>query len=151
MKVSKRKKYKFCKQCKKYRLPKSFSREHFKICRYCKPGEYRAIQAEEDYIGARLSSTEWSDRINGREFNLTKEDIELMWTTQEGKCYYTGISMSESKAKKLADWSIERLDNTKGHTKDNVVLCCLGINLMRQARPAEDLNEFLELIRSERP
>lgn len=63
-------------------------------------------------------------------FNLTIEELKQIWNKQDGKCYYSGISMSYTSN----DWctSLERIDVTKGYVRDNVVLCCLEFNSCSQ-------------------
>lgn len=52
-------------------------------------------------------------------------DIDNQWlydTISNGKCFYCGDT------KRLG---LDRIDNTKGHTKDNVVVCCYECNVAR--------------------
>jgi hypothetical protein len=61
---------------------------------------------------------------NGRTnqlFELTLEIFIDMYSSQGGRCYYSGKRLE---LRALTDWqaSIERLDESKGYTKDNVVL-----------------------------
>jgi hypothetical protein len=62
---------------------------------------------------------------------VTAELILKMWEKQDGKCFYTGLPM-EVKAGKgknnPAAFSIDRIDSSKGYTRDNVVLCRWDVN-----------------------
>lgn len=52
-------------------------------------------------------------------------DIDNKWlydTISNGKCFYCGDT------KRLG---LDRIDNTRGHTKDNVVVCCYECNVAR--------------------
>lgn len=52
-------------------------------------------------------------------------DIDNKWlqdTITNGKCFYCGDT------RRLG---LDRIDNTKGHTKDNVVVCCYDCNVAR--------------------
>ena len=67
-----------------------------------------------------LSQYRLKDRKRNFDF-----DIELDWfykKVTEGECFYC------SDTKNLG---LDRVDNTKGHTKDNVVVCCYTCNVAR--------------------
>lgn len=70
-------------------------------------------------------------RIEAGEHTITTDDLKEIWNQQNGKCYYSGISMV---TKQNSDWmcSIERLDSQKGYVHGNVVLVCYEFNGMIQ-------------------
>ena len=59
---------------------------------------------------------------NHRESEITIEYLIDIWEKQRGRCYYLDIPMNID-----GDWrvSLERIDNGKGYTTDNVVLTTL--------------------------
>ena len=59
---------------------------------------------------------------NHRESEITIEYLIDIWEKQRGRCYYLDIPMNID-----GDWrvSLERIDNGKGYTRDNVVLTTL--------------------------
>ena len=65
---------------------------------------------------------------------ITKEFVEDLWEKQEGVCYYSffrddcPVEMQVHKRKKENGCTVERLDNTLGHLKSNVVLACSHCN-----------------------
>jgi hypothetical protein len=67
-----------------------------------------------------------SDRKAGRENNLTREGIKVL--IDQGCCYCgeTEIRMT-----------LDRIDNDKGHTQDNVVPACIRCNYTRKNMPYE--------------
>lgn len=70
---------------------------------------------------AIINSYKSSDRKKGIEFNITKDQaIELL----KQPCIYCGDS-------KPAGIGLDRIDNSKGHTIDNVVPCCYECNTAR--------------------
>ncbi len=97
---------------------------------------------------AKANAAQRSDRgrIDAGVFELTIEDLEDIWNEQQGKCYYSGIPLSYT----CNDWrtSLERLDNTKGYIRENVVLCCLECNNIGQWSH-EKIHEMLVLIGEE--
>jgi len=75
------------------------------------------------------------DREHGYEFGLTKQWI--LDNIINGKCAYCGNE----------DWTrlgTDRIDNTKGHTVNNVVCACEGCNNRRQS---DTINEWLSRCR----
>ena len=70
---------------------------------------------------------------------LRSADIHALYDQQNGKCYYTGIKMvlmSDIKNDPLL-MSVDRKDSTLGYTKNNTVLCCLGINHLKGRHSVE--------------
>jgi len=66
------------------------------------------------------------NRSHASIFTLTYDDLEKKYEIQNGMCFYSGIKMNHDKR----DWSIsvERIDNDKGYTFENIVLCCKEFN-----------------------
>ena len=50
------------------------------------------------------------------------------------KCYYCRCEcvLLYEKVLESKQWTLDRIDNKKGHNKDNVVICCLKCNLQRR-------------------
>jgi len=61
-------------------------------------------------------------------------DFVVNLLQQDSKCYYcrnpTKILYSQSRDP--SQWTLERIDNTKGHNCDNVKICCLSCNIKRR-------------------
>lgn len=77
----------------------------------------------------------YSDRI-GRKFSITFHDVLELWELQRGLCYYTGTQMMHvmNGGDDYIDWdgmSIDRIDSSRGYTRDNIVLCKLIANLSK--------------------
>lgn len=82
---------------------------------------------------------------SGREWKLTKEQVRFL-TKQD--CYYCGQAPSQSMGGKRHNGfytynGLDRVDNTKGYTIENVVPCCGTCNI---AKRATSLNEFRDWI-----
>lgn len=76
-------------------------------------------------------------------------DLTEKWLTEQFEnnkySHYTGIEMYPSKIPFYPfQPSIERIDNSKGYTMDNCVLCCLAENYARNDMEHEDFKEWLE-------
>lgn len=73
--------------------------------------------------------------------------LKELFLKQKGKCYWSGLTMMEERSNKHPfQISIERLDNNKGYCKDNIVLCCLMINL---ARNNCDYNTWTDIMKNQ--
>jgi hypothetical protein len=77
--------------------------------------------------------------------DLKPEDLMTLYNQQEGKCYYTDVQMklSSDTERDLYLMSIDRTDSSKGYTKDNVVLCCWGVNVLKGPHSNEQMLQAL--------
>lgn len=83
------------------------------------------------------------------EHTITEQDILDLWEHQSGRCYWLGIQMTEDYvgSRHPASPSLDRLDNSKGYTQDNVVLTSTFANLGRSNTTVEDFSAFIKLLR----
>lgn len=94
-----------------------------------------------------------SRRSKLTQMTLTCKNLMEKWEEQEGKCAYTGIKMelrtrSKESEFRLRQASVDRIDSSKGYTRDNTEIVCLGINYMKHVCSKEDTIKFLDLIKS---
>lgn len=83
----------------------------------------------------------------GLESTLTVDDINEMYSKQNGLCYWFKIPLIPSNRNKHPQQpSLDRLDRNKGYTKDNVVLCCYSANIGRNENDLEIWKSFLTLL-----
>lgn len=90
-----------------------------------------------------------SYRINaatrGLAWELTEEQFKELTSSP---CYYTGRAPSNIERSKAGEVYIynglDRIDSTKGYTIDNVVPCCLHVNLAKN-NWSED--EFYQMVK----
>ena len=90
----------------------------------------------------------------GYEFNLSPKFLSELWSRQEGKCAYSGLKMRLPLTHSEARWStkkstpficsLDRLDNSKGYTKDNIQLVCLALNYARSRWSKKVFKLFLK-------
>lgn len=82
-------------------------------------------------------------------FDITLNDLQEIWDNQKGKCYYTGLDMNFTFSLSLPkQMSLDRIDSSKGYTKDNVVLCCQFINYAKHDYKLEDFLAFLKELKN---
>lgn len=88
-----------------------------------------------------------NDSKRNKEHTLTVDDINEMFESQNGLCYWFNVPLIPSnKPKHPQQPSLDRLDRTKGYTRDNVVLCCYSANIGRNDNDVETWEKFLKLL-----
>lgn len=81
------------------------------------------------------------------ENTLTVDDVIQLYDSQNRLCFWFKIPLKPSLTKKHPQQpSIDRLDRTKGYTKDNVVLCCYAANIGRNETELNVWNDFISLL-----
>ena len=75
-----------------------------------------------------------NDTARHREFNLDVEFIAELCAKSDGKCCvcHEKIMFENYPQMDNKQFSVDRLDNTKGHLKDNVRITCLACNTHRR-------------------
>lgn len=71
------------------------------------------------------------DRAKQKNFNfdLTITDIKRLLKLK--RCYYTNVVLTDNDPNLSTHRTIDRVDNKKGYTKDNVVVCSMQINQLK--------------------
>ena len=102
-----------------------------------------------------LSGTYWKDvkhsaKQRGLEFSITKEDAWKLFEKQGGKCALSGLPLNFvsdwSRNKKKQTASLDRIDNTKGYTLDNIQWLHRRINFMKHTMTVEEFIGFCEAV-----
>lgn len=89
-------------------------------------------------------SSKNASKRKGIPFTLTKEDILNQYNFQNGKCFYTGRPLS-SISNDPNKMSIDRRNSTLGYSKENIVICCSHVNIMKRTYSEQ---EFVELCKT---
>lgn len=136
-------------------------------CKSCCRGisqDYRNSNSDKTNMSATKSrrNLDWNVRLfrgtrstahaRNLEHTITAEDILEIWQQQNGECYWLGVKLSEDyiASRHPLSPSLDRLDNSKGYIKDNVVITSTFANLGRSNTTVEDFSEFLNLIQQEK-
>lgn len=104
-------------------------------CRYEEAKEFNRNKANTDVLQKlkqSLSGAKRRSRNNGMEFNLTTDFVVDLF---DGLCSRTGVKLTAVGA--FAP-SLDRIDNNKGYTKDNVQIVCWMYNRAK-AEDTEDM------------
>ncbi len=150
-----------CRKCKNKKDISEFwkyKRHLTGVATICKKCQYQANKDSQlkNYGNLYVYSTEWRRRqtsqgnakiiyskkkhnakTNGVLFNITIQEFEKIYCVDR-KCYYCGISECDIKrngnmmiSSNKSKITIDRKDNNKGYTKDNVVLACPRCNFIK--------------------
>lgn len=79
------------------------------------------------------------------DFDLDHKFLEELFDKQKGKCYYSNYPMQLKGSKVFNTASLDRINSSKGYTKDNVVFCLNSINMLKSNH---DLKEIKKVFRS---
>ena len=85
------------------------------------------------YKNQDVKKKKLSDKLISYEECLEKLVISKL------KCYYckTDCLLTYENVREQSQWTLDRIDNSIGHEKDNVVICCLKCNLKRRTTDDE--------------
>ena len=80
---------------------------------------------------------------------MTTKDIYEMFEKQKGLSALTGIKIFPSKIPYYPfQPSLDRIDNSKPHSKDNLHLVCLAENFGRNKMTIEEFNNYIQLLKT---
>jgi hypothetical protein len=99
------------------------------------------------FLYKRLENARYWSKKDNRECNLTREDLFRQWDKQKGLCVYSNLPMSYvgkvNGQTNKHNVSIDRVDNTRGYTVDNIVLCCGAVNTMKNDLTQKEFQTFV--------
>lgn len=98
----------------------------------------RMIQKPRGALASVWSGIQCRCKKRGQEIEFDLDYLEELFHKQEGRCAMTGLVfdlLSSSRIKKFRPFSVsvDRVDSTKGYTKDNIRLVCVAFNLALNA------------------
>jgi hypothetical protein len=96
-------------------------------------------------LNYRLVSARNRAKYKNLEFNITLNDLEELFKTQNNICPYSGLELTHSyDGNKFNTISLDRIDSNKGYTKDNIQIISSLVNEMKNSL---DNNDFLHMIK----
>ncbi len=101
---------------------------------------------EENALGRVYSDYRKSARVKGHSFELSREQLGILIKED---CYYCGGEPSNSfiyHEKTITYQGIDRKDNSKGYTPDNVVPCCIICNKMKNTLSSDEFLSHIDKI-----
>lgn len=90
-------------------------------------------------VATKLISLRDSAARRGKEFALTFKKVKQLLTQK--RCHYSGVPFEEYVPGQNDDFirTIDRVDNKRGYTDDNVVACTKRMNLIKNDYTIEEL------------
>jgi hypothetical protein len=76
------------------------------------------------------------------EFTISVVDLLTLWEKQEGRCFYSGVTMEYKQSSVWFDSAtvtIDRIIPAEGYTPSNIVLCCYTANTLKNAMSVDRL------------
>jgi len=85
-------------------------------------------------LGKKITSYATQDAAKGRETCLPPDEVLESLITSKLVCHYCSkpILFHYSASREPRQWTLDRIDNSLGHTMPNCVVCCLDCNLRRR-------------------
>lgn len=131
-----------CPRCNTYKAPRGFyfrSGARTKSCRKCLLGEQRRHhrrRIQEHPIEARVTRLLQGSRFRAKSKGLP-HDLDEQWLRprlERRICEVTGIPFSEKVQRPAHRYcpSIDRIDPTKGYTKENSRVVCMMLNIIKR-------------------
>lgn len=117
-------------------------------CKPCRGSIDRTLQtaSPRKRLICLLGAARTRSRNNGWAYDLDIEDLVTLWEDQSGTCWYTGVDLVYDGNHSPEALSIDRVDSSKGYTRENVVLCCRRVNEMKREMPLVDLRMWCQRI-----
>lgn len=121
------------------------------ICKHC--AKLTIIRYRSTFSGfskGMLSKAKERSIIKNIDFDLEENTIDSLWNEQNGKCALSKMEMTHKlgENKKTSrhpfNMSLDRIDSSKGYTKNNVQLVC---NWVQTAKSDYDQDEFIEWVK----
>jgi hypothetical protein len=93
------------------------------------------------FIKHKLNSYQQQDLKQKRDtLNISYDDTIEKLLKCKLKCYYCkhSVNVFYKLPRDKSQWTLDRIDNSINHSKDNVVISCLGCNIKRGKKNSQD-------------
>ncbi len=123
-------------------------------CKSCKKKQYEKRRVEsrgsgiERLVVERYCSIRERAKKNGWIVDFDKDYLLELWEKQNHLCALTKIEMTALlfNGRTPTNMSVDRIDSTKGYTKDNIQLVCMAVNQMKSDLTYSELLFFCKNI-----
>ena len=155
-----------CNKCKQFKSKECFNKDlsNFHnnrngLCRECKDcqkeryiSERKKLEDDSFALNYKLyqlfKGSQRRSKLKNMYSDITHDYLKFLWEKQKGKCAITGIPMTYKfyNGRTNTNVSIDRIDSSKGYTKDNIHLVCMVVNQMKNDLSIDELLSLCELI-----
>ncbi len=124
------------------------------IQQYSKKLNEKAKTFKDEKTGFYINKAIWNKYIKGAKrrnliFEITPEDVFEKFKEQNGLCAFSGAKLNCTAINSRDNnWSIDRTDNMKGYSKDNIILVTKTANMIRNKSTVKELLEFCNMVAS---
>ena len=121
------------------------------LCEDCTDTDHRETQSNSgisELIKGMISRAKIRAADKGREFTITPDDILAVWP-RDGLCPVLKQPLKKAKGKSgVRTWSpqLDRIDNDKGYTPDNIQILSKRANVMKSDASEEELLTFAKYV-----
>lgn len=94
----------------------------------------------------KLCASDRASRSRTKEVHIDINDLKKQFTRQHGRCYWLHIPIDMNNIfipNHPGSPSVDRLDNSKDYTPDNIVICTSFANMGRGRTDVETMEQFL--------
>lgn len=107
-----------------------------RVCNQCKHAKdkHKWQNSYEAYIGSRVRIAKARAKKYGLAFDIDSPFIFDLLEKQNYRCAMTGFPLTRTGEQGDHDLSIDRVDSDRGYEKDNVVLVCNRVNMMKNTK-----------------
>ena len=128
-----------CNRCHEVKDTSNFRVRGFYMDNYCrKCNNIRRNEARSNdiwkFLNDNIRSAKSGSKKRGLDFDIDTNYLVELHTHQDKKCAISGIELTTicGQGKVPTNISIDRIDSSKGYTKNNIQLVCYSINLMKR-------------------
>ena len=110
--------------------------------------EYEVIIRQIDNkLSGYMMQDKIKKRLDNNKFITTKQTIETL-KKSELLCYYckSNVFVIYQEVREYNQWTLDRIDNDKCHSQDNIVIACLECNLNKRRRGKDDYKFTKQLV-----
>lgn len=130
--------------------PTGLKKKRTDRCRYCV-----RFDGYKDISGTYWNQLETGAIERGIEFDITQEDVWIVYKNQQGRCVLSDLPIKFIKAhgrdSRSQTASVDRTDNDEDYTKENIQILHKKVNFMKHCNSQEEFIQLCNLVAKKHP